>query len=470
MVEKNFFSQTFIKLLSICLLVGVCRSAVYNAPCLASSECQMMYTSKYECEDNRCIREKLAWSFLETSGYIMIFFLTVITNAAGIGGGPIIVPVFIYMFNFASIESIPLSKITILVGALANFLLTYKDRFPNQPRYLLIDLSAGASITPLMLSGTQVGVLLQKLLPPAAVMTSLTLLVVFTLIRLYRSGVTAFNKESMEIERLEQIETELVLKDEEIPKDIESIPLGEEAVTSALLEQGKIISTDHPSLCSLYQPHLINLLILCTSILIIILTALFRGGEASSSWLGIDRCSKKSGWILAISQLMNCVLAWTCFKYNEARGLFNPEFSKVSDKAYEVIAYSYGVGIAAGLFGLGGGMVLGPYLISIGLHPEFSAALTGFTLIWVASSTSIQYSIVGALHFKHAAPFMMISSLGSLVGNNILRGLIRKYKRPSILIWMIFLIMVIAGIVIPFEVAKQIIRNPKYALSFGFYC
>ena len=395
-----------------------------------------------------------------------------LSNAAGIGGGSIMVPVFIYMFNFASIESIPLSKITMLAGAIANLVLTFNQRLPKEPNHLLIDFSAAAALTPLMLSGTQIGVLLQKWLPPAAVMFGLTVLVVYTLIKMYKSGVNAFKKESVEIEMLRKMQNESKFKDGLPSNDIELIPQEEEAVQTALLGQEQAVprTASLPSIWTLYLPHWKNILILCISISIILLTALLRGGESFLSLIGIDSCSIASTSILIFSQLINCLLSWYCFKLNESQGLFSPEMKKISGKLAVVLLYSYCAGIAAGLFGLGGGLVLGVYLISIGLNPEFCTALTGFTLLWVASSTSVQYTIIGALHLKHAFIFMVISLLGSFIGNLILRGVVRKYNRPSILIWTIFLLMIISGIVIPYDVVMRSIKNPKYALNFGSYC
>lgn len=474
MVERvaESFGQTFRKLLCLILLAGFARSAVYNAACLDHNQCQAMYTFKYNCEQNRCIRQQLELSSWETSGYAMIFFLTMVTNAAGIGGGAIMVPVFIYMFDFASIESIPLSKITMLAGAIANLVLTYHQRVPNKPGYLLIDLAAAAAFTPLMLAGTQIGVLLQKWLPPALVMACLTALVIYTLIRMFRSAVNAFEKESLLIQKLEEAEIVIKLKEKAPLFDIEqSLHVGQSDQAALLEKEPTALQIEHPpSLYSLYKPHCINLLILCASIMIVIFAALFRGGEATSSLLGVERCSNTSLCILLISQLLNVILAFAGYTYNETRGLFNPEIYKLSNKLVVVLLYSYAAGVAAGLFGLGGGLVLGVYMISIGLNPEYTTALTGFTLLWVASSTSVQYAIIGAVHMTHAGIFMAISLIGSFIGNIILRWLVRKFNRPSILIWVIFFIMIISGIVIPYDMVIRSIKNPNYALTFNSYC
>jgi uncharacterized membrane protein YfcA len=402
----------------------------------------------------------------------MIFFLTMVSNAAGIGGGAIMVPVFIYMFGFASIESIPLSKVTMLAGAIANFGLTFNERFPKDPKHLLIDFGAAATLTPLMLSGTQVGVLLQKLFPPAMVMTGLAALVISSLFKMYKSGKKAFREETLLHEKIKIAQQENQLKEELIKRNPEKGQAGQLAVRREAfeVEQAGEAPERLLTIWELYLPHFPNLIMLCVSISVVVATALLRGSSASHSLVGIDSCSGASTAILAASQLVNGFIAWRCYHYNAARGLFNAEIKKLTDHMGAVLLYSFAAGVAAGLFGLGGGLVLGVYMISIGICPEYSTALTGFTLVWVASSTSAQYTIIGALHFKHASVFMLISLAGSLIGNLILRAAIRKFNRPSILIWVIFAIMVIAGTIIPYDVVARSVSNPHYAFSFGSYC
>lgn len=51
-----------------------------------------------------------------------------LTNIGGVGGGEILVPIFVFVFNFTIDNAIPLSKLTIFSGALTNILLIYNKR------------------------------------------------------------------------------------------------------------------------------------------------------------------------------------------------------------------------------------------------------------------------------------------------------------------------------------------------------
>jgi uncharacterized membrane protein YfcA len=68
----------------------------------------------------------------------------------------------------------------------------------------------------------------------------------------------------------------------------------------------------------------------------------------------------------------------------------------------QILVMSYFTGIAAGTLGIGGGMILGPFMLALGMDPNLSTALSGFTVLFTSSSTTSQFIIAGAIHIQHA--------------------------------------------------------------------
>lgn len=56
--------------------------------------------------------------------------------------------------------------------------------------------------------------------------------------------------------------------------------------------------------------------------------------------------------------------------------------------------YSFLSGLMAGLLGIGGGLILGPLLLELGLHPVVSTATSNFLVLFTSSSTSIQFILL----------------------------------------------------------------------------
>ena len=70
----------------------------------------------------------LPLSYKKFIALILIIIVSILANASGIGGGAIFIPIYTLMFDFTIGGAIPLSKATILAGAITNIILSYDDR------------------------------------------------------------------------------------------------------------------------------------------------------------------------------------------------------------------------------------------------------------------------------------------------------------------------------------------------------
>lgn len=84
-----------------------------------------------------------------------------IAAAGGIGGGGILVPVYILVLHFDPKHAVPLSNITIFGGAITNAFLNSKKRHPIADRPL-VDWDLILVMEPLTIGGALVGSFIQK--------------------------------------------------------------------------------------------------------------------------------------------------------------------------------------------------------------------------------------------------------------------------------------------------------------------
>lgn len=82
---------------------------------------------------------------------------------------------------------------------------------------------------------------------------------------------------------------------------------------------------------------------------------------------------------------------------------------------------SYLCGILAGTLGIGGGLIINPYLLKEDVPVEISAAITSCVVFFTSLSTSTQYSIAGAFRFQEAFLLMVFAGMGSWLGNIFLK-------------------------------------------------
>jgi uncharacterized membrane protein YfcA len=121
--------------------------------------------------------------------------------------------------------------------------------------------------------------------------------------------------------------------------------------------------------------------------------------------------------------------------------------------------YAFGGGIMAGLLGIGGGLILGPLLLDLGLHPIISTATSNFLVVFTSSSTSMQFIIHGMMNFKYAFVCTIFSTFGSYVGTLAIQRILEKTQRSSILIFSLAIVLGISTIFIPIHTLIQITKK-----------
>ena len=135
---------------------------------------------------------ELNWPFTnqlkydEAIGYITVIIASALANAGGIGGGGLLAPIYIFVFGYTIQEAIPLTKATILAGAIVNLFVIVHKPHPHKPGEYLIDFGLTAIILPMLLAGTMVGVILTQALPPLLTLGVLTLYLFYVSCQMYQ--------------------------------------------------------------------------------------------------------------------------------------------------------------------------------------------------------------------------------------------------------------------------------------------
>ena len=102
--------HTSILVIIFCLAITV-RCPVFSADCKNTADCQALYTEDYVCAPDslKCHHHEVLDhpSGQYIVGYVLLVVISALANAGGLGGGAVIVPVYMFLFNFIPSESIP---------------------------------------------------------------------------------------------------------------------------------------------------------------------------------------------------------------------------------------------------------------------------------------------------------------------------------------------------------------------------
>ena len=113
-------------------------------------------------------------------------------------------------------------------------------------------------------------------------------------------------------------------------------------------------------------------------------------------------------------------------------------------------------GVLAGLLGIGGGMVMSPTLLTLGVPAMSLGATSGFFVVQTSFISLFQSILYGDVPFKDQAFFFGISLIGSFAVSFFLTWLVKKLQRPSIILIALFGVLMLSVITTPiFEIVNN---------------
>lgn len=513
---RNF--QSIIGILTIALLLG---SALSGETCVTDGRCKSDYGQMYICEDSKCIRENYSYSFREVAGFFFSMFVSIVTSTGGVGAGTMIVPTYIFFLQFNSGDSVHLSRFSLFGGSLFYFLLNWKRRDPKYPDRLMINYNLASMMVPLHIAGAEFGVIVGKFLPMIIVSIMLIFLLYMSLYKTYERAHQESGKEAKDIVKKEiekpNIRNSTLAKSNSInglinsPNNTSKVDMSESLANTELVSQSNCdesgvsvseceaaqtqspptttttiaetrsqeheIYTGHfatVKVSELIREHHGNFAIFVVASSVNILSTLIRGGEGRPSILGLDACSESTWKVLLSSQLACVFLAFIGYSRNYAKMEHESQetMTMLKDRVVrnKLIVASYVTGLAAGMAGVGGGMVLSIYMLSLGVDMGTAGSLSMFAVLFSASSTCIQSIMVGGIHLRHAYTILVMAFIGSLIGTLGLRRLLQMLNKPSFILWVLVGVLSVAALVLPIQTLTAVFKHPQITFSLGTFC
>ena len=127
--------------------------------------------------------------------------VSILANAGGIGGGALLTPIYIWLFDFSVEDAIPLSKMTIFMGAIVNYLILKNARLDDDSNTPLINYSLAGVIVPMLLAGTSIGVFGAKFFPPILILGFLSGFLILSTFKMFQKALQMWRKETLENSR-----------------------------------------------------------------------------------------------------------------------------------------------------------------------------------------------------------------------------------------------------------------------------
>lgn len=226
----------------------------------------------------------------------------------------------------------------------------------------------------------------------------------------------------------------------------------------------------------------------------VLLLTLFKGSSRIDSIVGVESCSAIDFVLLVVliafmvgMTVMNIIrksldtssnIDFTTivikkeYKVKAEEGYkFAPSDLKWTPKLLtQFMIAAIAAGLVAGIFGLGGGVIFNPLLLSFKLPPAVSSA-TGMYMIMLTSFTnSIMFLLSGFLDVSYGFWGGAWVVVGTAIGIKIVNKLVKDSGRASYIAILLTFVIIFSAIVIPIYGTISLIQDSDGAFSFGSYC
>ena len=158
-------------------------------------------------KDLQCVhKDVFPLEILEFFGSMILGIMVALSNAGGIGGGGIIVPIAIVFFRFRTKQAVALSNFCIFTASVVRFIINFNQKHPKKDSKV-IDYGIIMVMFPMVLLGSLLGVQVNLLMPEIILLGALTLILIFLAIKSYFASKKIYRKENEERKKEAQVDS-----------------------------------------------------------------------------------------------------------------------------------------------------------------------------------------------------------------------------------------------------------------------
>ncbi|KAL8094823.1 sulfite exporter TauE/SafE family protein 4-like [Apium graveolens] len=380
-------------------------------------------------------------------------------TVGGVGGGGIFVPMLTLIVGFDTKSAAALSKCMIMGASAAS--VWYNLRVPHPCREVpILDYDLALLFQPMLMLGITIGVSLSVVFPYWLITVLIIILFLGTSSRSFFKGIEMWKEETL-------------LK-KEMSKHPKTVNSRGELLIDTMYDP--LIPREEKTpmeifLFNLRWKRILALLAVWVSFLLLQITK--NDLLVCSTWY----------WVLNLLQFPVAlgVFGYEFVKlYTESKRRRNAgNTESVCEAAIEwtipnlVFCALCGIlgGTVGGLLGSGGGFILGPLLLEIGVMPQVASATATFVMMFSSSLSVVEFYLLKRFPIPFALYLMFVSVLAGFWGQLFIRKLIAVLKRASLIVFILSAVIFASALtmgVVGIEKSIKMINNHEFMGFLGF--
>lgn len=396
---------------------------------------------------------------------VFCFIAASVSSAGGIGGGGLYIPILTIVASLDLKTASSFSAFMVTGGSVANVMCNMFTRSAKFGGQTLVDYDIAILSEPCMLLGVSVGVICNLVFPEWLVTILFAVFLACSTFKTCQNGVFHWKLESEEVNRNESGNLENGLVENE---------------TSTKESEEVISSVKEPLLGVELTGSVLRFPWMKLGILFIIwfsfsILYLLRGNRYGEGIIPMESCGF-GYWVVSSLQIPLAIMftAWILYRKESCQhqtinqqGMEDLTGGGTSNKLiFPVMALL--AGMLGGVFGIGGGMLISPLLLHVGVAPEITAATCSFMVFFSSSMSALQYLLLGMEHVDTAIILSVICFVASLLGLLVVQRAIVKYGRASMIVFSVSTVMALSTVLMTSFGALNVWRDYNSGRNMGF--
>ncbi|KHG01219.1 hypothetical protein F383_21446 [Gossypium arboreum] len=352
-------------------------------------------------------------------------------TVGGVGGGGIFVPMLTLIVGFDTKSAAAISKCMIMGASAASVWYNVRVQHPTK-EVPIIDYELALLFQPMLMLGITVGVALSVVFPYWLITVLIIILFIGTSSRSFYKGIEMWKEET-------------ILKKELTRQQGTVNSRGE-----------LLIDAEYEPLVPREEKSTLNDLVPCTTLYWVLfclqfpIAVLVFGYEAMKLW----RENRKRMMTGNTESICEASIQWSTLNIT-----------------FCALCGILG-GTVGGLLGSGGGFILGPLLLEIGVIPQVASATATFVMMFSSSLSVVEFYLLKRFPIPYALYLMGVSILAGFWGQYLVRKIILILRRASIIVFILSGVIFASALtmgVIGIETTIGMINNHEF-MGFLDFC
>ncbi|KAJ6821876.1 uncharacterized protein M6B38_130865 [Iris pallida] len=363
-------------------------------------------------------------------GSVIGFMGAAFGSVGGVGGGGIFVPMLTLIIGFDPKSSTAISKCMIMGAAGSTVYYNLKLRHPTLDMPI-IDYDLALLFQPMLMLGISIGVAFNVIFADWMVTVLLIILFLGTSTKAFLKGVETWKKETI----MKKEAARLLENNGSEEADYKALPTGPNNSAPKGTDDQEVSVIEN--VC---WKELGLLVFVWMSFLALQITKNYT--STCSKWY----------WILNFLQvpvsvgvtLYEAIGLYKGKKVIASKGEAGTDWTVARLCLYSLCGVI--AGVVGGLLGLGGGFILGPLFLELGVPPQVSSATATFAMTFSSSMSVVEYYLLKRFPVPYALYLVSVATVAAFIGQSAVRRLINILGRASLIIFILAFTIFVSAI------------------------